>query len=202
MSSSQSKPRQTGTEVYDRAVELMAARGYHGTSLRTVAGAVGVQMSSLYYYFPSKQALLMEIMRRTLTDIIAEVKTAIADAEGPAAKFEAGIRAHVEFHANRRLEILITDSELRALEPKNRPKIVKLRDRYGKIFIEILEDGCDQGVFDVPDTRVAMSALLLMTSDVVTWYHPEGRLTIPEIADQYVRLCLHGVGAHQAVQTV
>jgi len=181
--------------VYARAVELMAARGYHGTSLRTVASAVGVQMASLYYYFPSKQELLMEIMRRTLTDIIAEIGAAVEQAEGPTAKFEAGIRAHVEFHANRRLEVLITDSELRALEPRNRVKIVKLRDRYGKIFLDILEDGCEQKVFDVPDTRVAMSALLLMTSDVVMWYRPEGRFTLTEIAEQYVRLCMQAVRA-------
>lgn len=196
MSYKKTKSNQTAKEAYARAVELISERGYHGTSLRTIAGAIGIQMSSLYYYFPSKQDLLMQIMRSTLTDLTAEVVAAVGGVHGTTARFEAGIRAHIEFHAKRRLEILITDSELRALEPENHRNVVQMRDRYGNIFVEILEAGCREGAFNVADTRIAMSALLMMCADVATWYRPEGRLTVSEIADQYVRLCMQGVGQH------
>jgi AcrR family transcriptional regulator len=186
--------------VYQAAVDLMAARGYHGTSLRDVAKAVGVQMSSLYYYFPSKQELLMAIMRRTMRDLHAFVEPAIRVESDPRAQLEAGIRAHVLFHADRRRETLVTDSEIRALEGENRDEIVALRDRYGELFGAVLEAGKQEGAFTFADVHIATNALMTMCAGVATWYRPNGRMSLPEIAEQFSQLFLAGVALPAAAQ--
>ena len=43
--------------ILDAALDLFAAKGFFGTSLRDVATAVGVRESALYNYFPGKHAL-------------------------------------------------------------------------------------------------------------------------------------------------
>ena len=185
----------TGDAICRAAVDLMFERGYHGTSLRDVAKAVGVQMSSLYYYYPGKQALLVDVMRTTLTDLIAEVGAAIDHAPDPRAKLIAGMRAHVMFHAERRKENFIADSEIRSLEPGERPAIIALRDAYERLFCAVLAQGRSDGVFEVADVRVALTALLAMTNGVATWYRPRGRLALTDVADQYCALLLGGIGA-------
>ena len=50
------------SEVLDRAVGLFAERGFAGTSLKDVADAVGLSRPAIYYYFPSKDALLEELL--------------------------------------------------------------------------------------------------------------------------------------------
>jgi AcrR family transcriptional regulator len=49
--------RKTRQTILDAALDLFAAKGYFGTSLREIAVAVGVRESALYHYFPSKEAL-------------------------------------------------------------------------------------------------------------------------------------------------
>ncbi len=49
--------RQTRQAILDAALELFAEKGYFGTSLRDIAGVVGVRESALYNYFRGKEAL-------------------------------------------------------------------------------------------------------------------------------------------------
>lgn len=44
------------------AVRLFAQKGYHGTSMRDIAAAVGCSLPMFYYYFKNKQDLFEEIV--------------------------------------------------------------------------------------------------------------------------------------------
>jgi len=193
-----SLPRETKrTEdvVYATAVRLIAERGFHGTSLRDVAAAVPLQPASLYYYFDSKQAMLLSIMRRTMHAMHAFTEAAIAAAadDGATARLVAGVRAHVTFHGRNWRETLVTDSELRALEDGNRREIVSLRDRYQHMFVALLTEGTAEGVFRVEDVHLAATAIMTMCTGVAVWYRPSGRLSLEEIARQYSELVLWGL---------
>jgi AcrR family transcriptional regulator len=50
------------------ALELFTAHGYEQTSLRELADRVGITKASLYYHYPSKQALLISIVEPPLTE--------------------------------------------------------------------------------------------------------------------------------------
>jgi AcrR family transcriptional regulator len=54
--------QRTRQAILDAALGLFADKGYFGTSLRDVAGAVGVRESALYNYFPSKEALFEALL--------------------------------------------------------------------------------------------------------------------------------------------
>jgi AcrR family transcriptional regulator len=58
------------------AVELFTERGYDKTSLREIADRVGITKASLYYHYPSKQALLLAIVEPFLADWTAVVDAA------------------------------------------------------------------------------------------------------------------------------
>jgi AcrR family transcriptional regulator len=47
--------------LYATAIQLIAARGYEGTTLRDVAREAGVSVGLLYRYFPSKQAVVIAL---------------------------------------------------------------------------------------------------------------------------------------------
>ncbi|MGH9047815.1 MAG: TetR/AcrR family transcriptional regulator [Acidimicrobiales bacterium] len=48
--------------ILDTALSLMAQRGVAGTSMRDLASATGLNVASLYHYFPSKQDLLVAVL--------------------------------------------------------------------------------------------------------------------------------------------
>jgi len=45
-------------QILGAALQLFARNGFQGTSMRALARAVGLSLASLYYYFPSKAAIL------------------------------------------------------------------------------------------------------------------------------------------------
>jgi AcrR family transcriptional regulator len=185
----------TRQAIYWAMVHSIYLNGYNGAPLREVASSVGIRMPSLYHHFSSKQDLLLEIMRRTMNDLTESVSEAIegCDPSDPEKRLRAAITAHVVFHAERREEAFVTDSELRALDPRSRRAMASLRDKYEELFGRVIRDGREKGVFIDLDERLTINALLGMCSQVAIWYRSGGRLTIQEVASGYSNLFLMGV---------
>ncbi|MFX1767562.1 TetR/AcrR family transcriptional regulator [Paraburkholderia sp. A1RI-2L] len=51
-------------QVLDHAITLMMLRGYNGFSYRDLSELVGVKTSSIHYYFPSKDDLVLEAVNQ------------------------------------------------------------------------------------------------------------------------------------------
>lgn len=52
----------TREKIFETAVELFAAQGFHATTVRQIAGAVGIKESSLYNHYKGKDAILAAIL--------------------------------------------------------------------------------------------------------------------------------------------
>ena len=50
-------------EILDVAAKLFAERGFHATSTRDICVAVGMSAGNLYHWFPSKQAIIAELLQ-------------------------------------------------------------------------------------------------------------------------------------------
>ncbi|BCB82404.1 hypothetical protein GCM10022251_48220 [Phytohabitans flavus] len=66
------------------AMELFTAQGYEQTSLREIADQVGMTKASLYYHYPSKQALLLALIEPLVDDWRREVEAAEQEPYNPA----------------------------------------------------------------------------------------------------------------------
>ena len=82
------------TELTRQAARLFAEKGYHGTSIGDLAGAMGVQKGSVYAHIESKQDLLYETLRdgaaafHGALDLIPETLPAVD-------KLRLALRAHL-----------------------------------------------------------------------------------------------------------
>jgi AcrR family transcriptional regulator len=182
--------KSTGQAITVAAIDLFFKHGYEAATLRDVADKVGLKVASLYNYIPSKQDLLFTIMYDVMQDLRSNVTRAVSDQEDPVERVCAAVRAHVRFHASRSKEVFVGNSELRSLTARNRQKIVRQRDEYEAFFRDLVQAGCDAGVFRVEDVKVATFALLAMSTGPSTWFSPRGRLSVAELSDMYTELAL------------
>lgn len=181
--------------VLDSAVRNFTALGFHGTSMRDIARGAEVSVASIYHHFPSKQEILQDIMLRTLRDVLAATRTAVAGS-GPSAVERLGsvMTSWVLFHTTRQAEALIGASELRSLDDEGRRQVVGLRDEQERVFREIVEQGVADGEFATTHALEAARAVINMGYAIASWYRPDGEASPDEMAARYRDLALATVG--------
>jgi AcrR family transcriptional regulator len=85
VTASRSKGEQTRQRVLDAARDLFGNHGYDGTSLQMIADEMGVAKAAVYYYFPTKAAILGALVDAALV----EVRAAFAGVEGGTTELRA-----------------------------------------------------------------------------------------------------------------
>ncbi len=182
----------TGPRIRDVALRLFAQHGFAAVSMRQIAREVGVQAGALYLYTPDKQALLFELMRDHLEDLLANWTP---PGGGPVAELEDFARHHIRYHLDRPDLVFIAYMELRNLSPENFAVIEALRRDYENRLEAILRDGVAADVFTVPDLKLAVLGLISMLTGVTTWFRDGGRLSRADVEAIYWDMVRKLVGA-------
>jgi AcrR family transcriptional regulator len=194
----QSDTRSVREKIRAAAVRLFAEMGYHATPLRDIASLAGIQAASIYYHYPSKQAILVEIMDTHMRDLNAHLEHILVRPISMAERLYEAIASHIRLHTTYKAEFFIIDTEIRALEGKSREQILALRDHYEQLVQQLLQDGIAQGVLRPTDVKVASYALIAMCTEVASWFRPSGRLTVQQVIEIYHQLVAGGVLLHPA----
>ena len=182
--------------IVDAGIELMSERGYHATSIRSIAKRAGMSTANLYHHFDSKQALLVQIMFGGIVRLRHDTDRARAEAgESAVDQLDAVVREHVVAHARRREVSFLTTSELRSLPGRERNRISRLFDEQQRCFDEVVALGIEQGLFSTPYPHDAARALASMCTAVAAWFVPGGPLSPEDVAERYVGFALSLVNA-------
>jgi AcrR family transcriptional regulator len=168
------------------ALRCFLEKGYHGTTIRSVAARAGVSVPGLYHHYASKSVLLERLIDQVMDDLVAETEEALEGAgDDPLDRFDAVVVAHVRFHCHRPEESFIGNSELRSLSRSAHKRVVAKRDRQQRIFDRVVEEGLDAGLFDLEWPRQTSRALVTMCTAVATWYRRDGEWSSAQIVELY-----------------
>ncbi len=66
--------------ILDAAAQLFVERGYAATTTRQISSSVGIKQPSLYYHFPNKGAMLVELLVATAEPSVHAARELLADA--------------------------------------------------------------------------------------------------------------------------
>lgn len=186
--------QETAAAVREAARRLFAESGYAAVSMRAIAAEVGVQPGALYNHFPTKQAILVDLLRAHLCDLLERAAAALPADAPPEERLRAFTRFHIRHHLPRAEAVFVSYMELRALEPENFKEISSLRRRYELLLIDILRDGQAAGRFPIRDPAVTAMAVIAMLTGVTTWYRADGRLSGAAVEDIYAEMVERCVG--------
>ncbi len=100
------------------ALKLFRAKGYDGTSMRELAGTVGMDAASMYYYIRSKDEILEEVCFRIANRYISHLDS-VEDASLPGAeKVRTLISLHVRLVLEDAIAVSVANHEWRCLTKK------------------------------------------------------------------------------------
>ena len=188
-----SKAETTRPLIREAARSLFARDGYAAVSMRQIAAEVGVRVGTIYGYTADKQALLADLLRTHMEELLADWHD--EPALPPLERLERFVRFHIDCSLDRTESVFLAYMELRNLTPENRREIADLRRRYEEALEAILIAGQAQGCMTVPDTRLTTMALIAMLTGVANWYREGGRLDQDRVMAVYGDLVRGAVGA-------
>lgn len=183
--------------ILDEAAALFLARGYQGTSLREIAGAVGMKPGSLYYHFSSKEALLEAILDRGLEVMVIAFREAEASRKGasPRERFAAHVRAHLaalfEYGPYTAAHVTTFRTSPEAVSRAIVPK----RDAYEAMWSALIAELRDSGAL-VAEMSIGLSRLTLFgaMNSAVEWFDVE-RGNLDSLAEVITRQFWSGLAS-------
>jgi AcrR family transcriptional regulator len=183
----------TREDILEAAAQVFRQKGFHGASMNDIAEAVNLQKASLYHHVSSKQEILLEILDRALQLLLDRISTITIQDIPTDKKLRLMIREY--------LHILVENIDLsavllfehRSLERRQHARHVPNRDRFESLWKDVLVEGARLKTIHCDNPGLTTRALLGILNWTITWYHPDGELTIDQIADQYCNLLLNGL---------
>jgi AcrR family transcriptional regulator len=201
MTPQRAKARRTATSPGRREAILTAAartfadKGLHASTTRQIGEQVSMLSGSLYYYFPSKEAMGLEIVTRYLTELI-EAYDGVENRDlPPADRLAAFIQVSLEVSQRRPDEVLILHQDWNALNADGGLEAPMRRVEAlwcGAIEAGVRSGDLREGIVPHLVYRTIMGALAW----VPRWYRPDGSVTIAQIAESQADVVLRGIKRH------
>ena len=95
--SSTPKAEETGRRILDSALELFRQEGFDTATMRDVARKAGVATGAAYYYYPSKDAIVMDFYRRACEEMQPRLQAALEPPASLEIKLRELIRVKLDY---------------------------------------------------------------------------------------------------------
>ncbi len=95
-----SKSARTRMRILNAAAHVLSRKGYAGTRLSDVADQAQLQAPAIYYYFPSREALVEEVMWTgiwLMREHVGQVLVELPPSTGPMERIDAAVAAHLRY---------------------------------------------------------------------------------------------------------
>ena len=96
------KSEETRNRILEAALVLFRRQGFENTTMRDIAKEAGVALGGAYYYYDSKDALVMSFYQRAQEDLGSLLESALAVTKGPGARLHAVINTKFKYFAQNR----------------------------------------------------------------------------------------------------
>lgn len=177
------------------AAHLIASRGYSATTVRDIADEAGILSGSLYHHFSSKEAILEEILRSFLDDLLARFQT-ISDAGlDPRETFDELIAyAFVTIDSKPDAVALYQNESSFLYRQRGFEFVAEKSQQIETIWLSTMRAGQAAGVFR-PELDVQLTYRFIRDAvwATVKWYRHGGRNTVETVRDQCLALLHHGM---------
>jgi len=179
-------------KIFRAAIRLFRAKGYSATSMRDLAAACGLEASSIYNHYSSKEEVLQNILFERATEFFVQLEPLMRmDLPAPM-QLRMAVDRHVRVVTSDVDASMVFAQEWRHLTEPHLGHFINLRHQYRDYFIEILQKGMHAGLFRPINEKFAAVGLLSTLNALHEWYRPDGPLSISEIARQLSDQLLFG----------
>jgi AcrR family transcriptional regulator len=196
------KSEETRERLLDAAAKVFRDKGYAGARLSDIAELADMHTPGVYYYFPSKEDLVEEVLRVGVARACGYVQERVAAVPEGSSALDR-LRAAIEGHVLMVLEIGdYTSANIRIFgQVPDDVRARHLADQraYGNVWRALLEDARAAGELR-PDLDLSVIRMLILgaLNWTAEWYRPGSSQTAAEVAREATTMICDGVRQGEA----
>ncbi|NKQ54204.1 helix-turn-helix transcriptional regulator [Amycolatopsis sp. K13G38] len=180
----------------DAAAHVLSRRGYSGTRLTDVAEQAQIQAPAIYYYYPSREDLIEEVMWTGISrmaDHVQKILDELPPETAPMRRIETAVEAHLRY------ALEVSDYSTAAVRNAGQlPDELRTRynaeaARYGDLWRKLVQDAKAEG--ELRDDLEPMAARMLVLGALnwsTEWWNPR-RGSIDSVVRTAQSLVRHGL---------
>lgn len=172
-----SKSQRTRARILDAAARVLSIKGFAGTRLTDVAECAEIQAPAIYYYFPSREDLIEEVMYCGINDMrnhLQKTLDALPFDTTPMDRIMVAVEAHL------RHELELSDYTTASIRNSGQiPKRLSKRQKkeeavYGRIWRGLFADAMADGEIN-PELDAQLARFLVMgaLNWTAEWWDPQ-----------------------------
>ncbi len=179
--------------ILESAATVFRQKGFHGASMADIAESVSLQKASLYHHFPSKQEILLALLDRALEMVKDGMSNVMEQNILLEEKFRLAVRTYLQTLNEQGDVVSVLLLEYRSLDPELHARHIPNRDRFEQMWRDLIKQGVDAGVFHCENIPMTVRGLMGSLNWSITWYRPDGPMSIEQISDYLADLFLVGL---------
>lgn len=151
-------------EILECAEKLFRERGFEGTTMADLAAGIGVAQNAIYWYFPSKDHLLVAVLERGHERVLRALE------EGDALGGRLKQTLETVFSVTRELQPLVDALRARA---RHSEVIVGFRRRFHLHLRELVADALRRAAPGLRDRELLADAVISLVEGALVYETPE-----------------------------
>jgi AcrR family transcriptional regulator len=182
-------------KITEQAIRLFEKKGFSETSIQDIVDALGVTKGTFYYYFSSKEELLMDIHLRYIDDILSLQEKILEDEQKSCKeKLFDIVFILISNIKSKGASAKIFFREMRNLNEERLSKIIPKRDKFRFNLEKVVTDGIKKGEFrsDI-DASIVTFGILGIANWSYNWFNPSGSRSEQEVSEIFIEMILKGI---------
>lgn len=179
--------------IYEKAKKLFYQKGYNATSMRHLAGEVGIEAASLYNHIKGKEDLLREVcffVAKAFTDHISKMEKSNWNV---AAQVEHIIRFHLSMMMDHFEEMYVSYRDWKHLSEPYLSTFLNSRRNYEGRFAKIIEAGIEAKEFKNVHPYTVVLTILSAVRSVEFWKRNNRNIKAADMENDLVKILISGL---------
>lgn len=181
--------------ILDAAFTVFSRSGYRGAGVDEVGRQAETSKGGVYFHFPTKEALFLELLKTTADRLVAKVERAIADEADPIDRADVALSTVLGVFAGHRTMARLFLIDAVGAGAEFQAELRHLHERFSGLISEQLDAAVEAGTIEPIDTEVAAMAWFGALNEVVMrWLMSEEQGRLEEAYPTLRAILLRSVG--------
>lgn len=175
------------------AAGQFSSRGFRATSIRDIAAAGGMSVSSLYHHFGSKEGVLVAVYRHATELLVRDLRGATEGSLPPAARLRLLLESHLRFLVDRPDQAAVYVLDVEELSDEAAEVSRRAQREVLGIYLQALGELQRGGYLAGRNLRAVAFNIFGVLNWFLRWHRPGGALGAAEVSREVAGFVQYGL---------